>query len=203
MNLINSECEFNSCKKNNEFTEGYLHDTYFNGVLFVMREPNSENEEADAFWFKSVVNDEDKSFYNTKCITRKDKSGYTKYKERLNEYLQRFCDDISEEEKELKYCAYINFSPKSGGAVLSDEYQNNFDDKKIRVFKIIEHMKPKIIFTCNFNDFEVEEKVPYLEYNKKRTLYKGKYNGIEIYEIAHPSRAKALKKQRILSGNES
>lgn len=177
----------NFAEYNGKPIEGYLSDKeHFNGVLFLLREPNTDKQ--NEFWFKRSLEE-----------NRKQRS-FSLYKNKFNIMLSYLPEKYL-----LKDCAYANIRPLNGGKVKSVDYIN---EKEISIFNRFNEIinccdnRVKFVFTCydifnsilnNSNGVLTNENG--IEYNKvkdrKRVL---KYNGITIFEIYHPSYTKYPKK---------
>ena len=194
-----SDCKLENPEIREEL-EGFLGDD-FNGVIFLLREPNTDGKEADSFWFKNCLNntipkDKNKGEY---------KGNFEKYRKKFEMMLQYL-----EPAKELGQAAYFNLRPGSGGPEKTYEYDLHLHSQeyvKNRFHEIIDYCKPKAkdrciyLFTCcdianalpkhgiircltkrNGITFKRKEK----EY--PRDLIQFEYDGLNvyIYAIDHP-----------------
>lgn len=172
-------------KYNNEYIEGFLSDKeHFNGVLFLLREPNADDQ--TEFWFKQSLenNSTQKSF--------------TLYKNKLNIYLGYLDGNYK-----LSDCAYANIRPSNGENHTSNEYNDlSNSDKYNRFLNILDCCdgKVKYVFTCDdifkaiceennidLNEAEISN-IRYIRSNVRKKFIK--LNGITIFDIYHPSYTK-------------
>ena len=204
-----SDCKLEDPKVREDL-EGFLGDD-FNGVIFLLREPNTDGDEADSFWFKNCLKDtipkgKDKKTY---------RGNYQKYEDKFNMMLQ-----CIEPDKELGQAAYFNLRPGSGGPERTHEYRCHLRDPKYvadRFGEILKYCKPKAtdnylyIFTCSdildaflrkrskqqqilrtdpYTIIEEDKQGVQFSYGskKRRILCKTKDGfQITIFEIHHPS----------------
>ena len=168
-----------------EGIEGYLSSKEtFNGVLFLLREPNSSEQKR--FWFKDCMEKEEKgSLSDESGVSKRQYTKYKKIFERLLEYTGI---------EGLQNCAYANIKPDSGCNVVSAEYKTITNDEKAdRIDSLFKACNPKVAFVCGdmFDALISKRNMQYstgegIRYNKTR-LRKGSYNGIAIFETYHPS----------------
>lgn len=169
-----------------EYIEGYLSDKeHFNGVLFLLKEPNTPKQE---------------TFYFKECVSGKI-NDMGKYITVLYDLLKYYTDNAKIEE-----CAYANMIPDHGAAKESEEYKCLPDKFRFdRFISIINECKPAIVFLCT-KDFEgivkyanikSEENKGVKYSNSNNTKRTAKYNGISMYEIYHPSYFDKCKKLKI------
>ncbi len=196
---INPKPEFYKDKEGIE-TEGFLDDAKFNGVTFLLREPNSNGEDAVDFWFKKVVHNKDNLI---STLTKpSDKASVTRY----SNYTKKCLKQIQFNDEELKHCAYMNLHPYSGKSSASGKYKDTlkeFDEKHER-WKVIEDLRPEVIFTCvdiynkikRFLKIEKgDEKKEGIKYKDKTIPYfeaKIANKVTRIYAIYHPSAPKSI-----------
>lgn len=185
-------------KYKNEYIEGFLSDkAHFNGVLFLLKEPNSNGKEQCEFWFRNGLLD-------STTLEKNSKRAFTLYKNKFNIYLGYLKGNYN-----LYDCAYANIRPSNGKSAESKEYKNLKDnDKYNRFLSIVEECENKIeyVFTC-YDIFDALLKegdgkllnVQGIEYHNsngsiltKRVM---EINGIIVYEIYHPSYTKYPKEK--------
>ncbi|MCR4615620.1 MAG: hypothetical protein K5756_05675 [Clostridiales bacterium] len=202
-----SDCKLEDPKVREDL-EGFLGDD-FNGVIFLLREPNTDGDEADSFWFKNCLKDtipngKDKKTY---------RGNYQNYENKFVRLLSYIYQDTSVEYllSKLKLSAYFNLRPGSGGAKRTHEYDSHLHDKdyvKDRFDEILKYCKPKAkdkclyIFTCSdisdalqeygiIHDLTKMNGVTYKrgKQNYPKILIHFKHHGlnIHIYAIYHPS----------------
>ncbi len=169
-----------------EYIEGYLSDKeHFNGVLFLLKEPNTQKQ---------------KSFYFKDCVAGKE-NGMKNYIKIFNNLLKNYSDNA-----ELNECAYANMIPDHGSAKESDEYKSLSDELRYkRINSIIKECNPTTIFLCT-KDFDAmirKAKIESIENqgvkysnnsNTKRIAF---YNTIKFYEIYHPNYFRNVKSLEI------
>lgn len=198
--------------------EGFLDDTFFNGVIFLLREPNTgkENKQTE-FWLKKRLTGN--YAYNDaamdKAQIRNDKRAYTKYRNRFHAMLTYV---YTGSDKELRHAAYFNLRPDAGEISRSKEYSERAKDSDYvtKKFKsIVDYCKSRTyggltVFTCS-DIFEILAECYLLksierdgvDYGKrgKMRLFKFQWNEpdhcgtpitITVYEIIHPSRSPKL-----------
>lgn len=189
--------------------EGYLadKDSFDDGpkCLFILKEPNDASE---GFWLKEKWEGD---FAGDKQEITTQKSIMSKFKNRFSEAIcfvkkGRKCDE--DWLKELKKCAFANILPvhyeSKDYSCASAEYQDLLTNQNYviyRVNKLIEACNPKYIFLCsdsfkivhdsNVDDITKENNNVSL-YNNRATGWFER-DGVEYYEIIHPSRSPKLK----------
>ena len=173
----------------NKYIEGFLTDReHFNGVLFLLREPNTDKQ--TEFWFK-------KSLENNSS-----QRSFRLYKNKFNIYLEYLGNDYN-----LIECAYANIRPFDGENHKSDEYEKLGNSKIYNRFQYVLNCcgsEVKYIFTCNdiFNAICEENKIEQNEIKESSIRYRKsnvrkKYieiNGVTVFEIYHPSYTKYPKR---------
>ena len=162
--------------------EGYLSDeSYFNGILFLLREPNSENQ--TSFWFKDCLKAEPSD-----TISKRTRTKYINTFERLLSYAGK--------DYKLKECAYANVIPYKGERTVSTIYKALDNDTKAdRFLSLVNECHPTHAFVCSdmFDALKNCGKlhgnlcgVDYESRGKKRcALYDN--STIKVYEIYHPA----------------
>lgn len=198
IDTINSKPKFHKDKEG-KYTEGFLDKEKFNGVVFLLKEPNSRGEPANDFWFKKVIHNEDN--FISKLTKIEDKIAATKYPN----YFKKCLRQIGLNDEELKYCVYMNIYPYSGEEQASRNYQKflmNFDEKSER-WKVIENLRPEVIFTCKdiYNriktvlNISVSDEKNGIKYKDKTLSYFETKIGntiTRIYAIYHPTAPKSI-----------
>ena len=178
-----------SKNSNDEYIEGYLSDKEnFNGVLFLLKEPNTNDGEQESFWFKDGL--------EGKIPNSKSKRVHTLYKNKFEQLL----DYIGF--SGISSCAYANIIPNRGFKSESSEYKSLCEEFRYNRFKkLIETCNPQIVFLCT-KDFEAiikiekgkeyiepieNEGIQYSNNKQKRAIhYKDSKNDLRVYEIYHP-----------------
>ena len=163
--------------------EGYISERKnFNGVLFVLKEPNSDNQ--TSFWFKNCFEEIPQDPVSKKSFTQ-----YCNCFKKLLTYVPF--------EPELTDCAYANIKSFSGQSSVSVEYSCIKDREKAeRVESLIKACNPIVIFVCqdsfdalvknkNLDIQLLEDGITYK--NGEKRLRSMDYNNVKIYEIYHPS----------------
>ena len=110
--------------------DGYLSDK-FNGILFILKESNTEGiaETEDTFWFKDCKNAKRWNLYHNSMVT----------------YLEMFFG----EKANYRECAYMNLNKRGGFGKCDDLQLKNYVDKYPDfIKKQIEIIKPKHIICC-------------------------------------------------------
>ncbi len=163
-------------KHNGCYTEGFLSDKeHFNGVLLLLREPNTK--EADGFWFKDGTT-----------------GNLALYQNKFNIYLEYL-----EGTYDLADCAFANIRPQNGEAFASKAYKELQPYEKCERYeelvKACGNSKLKYVFTCSdiFDAIcktkeikpSLYSKIQYKDVGKKFRMVE--IDGITIYEIYHPS----------------
>jgi hypothetical protein len=172
-------------KYNNEYIEGFLSDKeHFNGVLFLLREPNAPKQ--TEFWFK-------KSLENNST-----QRSFTLYKNKFNIYL-----GYLEGNYKLSGSAYANIRPSDGENYTSKKYKELSNSNKYSKFLDILNCcdgKVRYVFTCNdifkaiceMNNIDPNKtessNIIYRKSNVRKRFVK--INGITIFDIYHPSYTK-------------
>ncbi len=156
----------------------------FNGVLFLLREPNSYGEkviETDNEWISKVLNSEK-----------------TKNADKYRKAFSSLLNSIGYNDKTLFNCAFDNINPNGGKSGVGDEYGSL--NKAKRALSIIDEIKPKYVFTCldiyhAIKQYLIDSHIDYIE-SKDGIVYKrGRKNKIEfnysnrkieLFQIYHP-----------------
>ncbi len=116
--------------------EGYVtKKEIFNGVLFLMREPNSDGKIASSFWIKDIIqtSSDDRSKIYGKSATK---------------YYNVFCNILeSLQENDIKRIAYMNLYPIKGYGSQSKCYTKTL--KKLSESKTITPIKIDLEKPCN------------------------------------------------------
>lgn len=176
-------------KYNNEYIEGFLTDReHFNGVLFLLREPNTDKQ--TEFWFKkSLKNDSSQRSFRL-------------YRNKFNIYLEYLGGNYN-----LSECAYANVRPIDGENYKSDEFKKLNNQQIFERFKYILDCcgsKVKYVFTCNdifsaiceenkLQQDEIKESI--IQYRKSNVRKRYiEFNGVIVFEIYHPSYTKYPKR---------
>ncbi len=200
--------------------EGFLDDTFFNGVIFLLREPNTgkENKQTE-FWFKKRLTGN--YAYNDasmdKVQIRNDKGACTKYRNRFQAMLTYV---FTGSDKELRHAAYFNLRPDAGEISRSKEYSERSKDSDYVTNKfnsIVDYCQNRTsgeltVFTCE-EIFDMLKKCYHIpeqsikrdgvDYGKRGKMRSLKFKWdepdhsvtpimITVYEIYHPSRSPKL-----------
>lgn len=200
--MMNTNCGF-------EKYEGYVGNKEdFNGVIFYLREPNTEGNEAEEFWFKRIIIDKEKYYKEleeAKCEKiETDKRIASKFENRFNEMFEQ----LGLTDKQLKNVVYCNLHSDSGENSATNEYREKLTNAANKLKIIVENMDKEelIVFTCKdiFDElcraWNVKERYEDgLKYNNKKEClqYFSHVIGnkkITVYEILHPSRSSCLQK---------
>ncbi len=159
----------------------------FNGVLFLLREPNSNGKpvpEYDNEWITKVLNFEQEK--------------------NANKYRKTFCfllNSLYLKNDSLPNTAFDNIKTDGGLSRCSHDYKDiKIEDKGTKAIKIIDEINPTFIFAC-LDIYDAIKKqlsskgIDYIESNglkyrkgvKNKITYK--YNGrtLELFQIYHPS----------------
>ncbi|MBQ7122472.1 MAG: hypothetical protein IJO03_09455 [Clostridia bacterium] len=184
-----------------ETIEGYLGTAEsFNGFVFILREPNSNREQPEEFWFKKVLDDSDE-YHNQLLLNGesyknicKSKRASTKYKNRFSEMLK----SVGCSENSLNNAVFCNIHPEYGDTYKTAEYSQYLQSRSETIINFLSHNRKALtIFTCIdiYNSLKnyfkpIQEDEEGIKYQKK-TLKKFKTicNSCEVvvYEIYHPS----------------
>ncbi len=136
--------------KGGEPLEGYLDDR-FNGVVFLLKEPNTED--AKIFWFKEVCTREraEKYFINPiekdpKKI-RASKVTATKFRNTFEKLLAEKCTAVCEDIA-LEHSVYLNLCPFKGEKTESTAYSKAIRalDQDSEIIRIISQLEPAVVF---------------------------------------------------------
>lgn len=165
-------------EKNGKYIEGYFSDKEnFNGILFILREPNTKNQ--------------GEFFFRNKLLEGK-KNNYINIFQKLIESVDG--------SKDIKDAAFANIRSNDGEGKISNAYTKiSKDDKAERVKDLISCCGAKKVFICwdvynsVLNSDLFGEKVECnndgicYSNNRQKRKFIIKENDIEIYEIYHPS----------------
>ena len=153
--------------------EGFLDDRIFNGVIFLLREPNTgKGCTQKEFWFKKRLPKDykypDQQTKEESIKNRNDKTARTKYRNRFEEmltYVFPGSDEELHDEKRFRsayyeklcHAAYFNLCPDSGNSSRSETYDKLLNDPDYvtnRFYSIINYCKIRTageltVFTCS------------------------------------------------------
>ena len=120
-----------------KYIEGYLSNpANFNGVLFVLKEPNNGGVQS-RFWFKECF----ENYYNESSNAKRQ---FTKYKKTFEKLLTYVGKDLK-----VENCAYANVLSFNGGSRESINYQSlSCEEKTERLDSLIETCNPRCVFVC-------------------------------------------------------
>lgn len=191
-----------------EYVEGYLSTPEkFNGIVFLLKEPNDLNPEH--FWFKNAIYG--REIYkesDTEKDKRRSKIAASKFKIRFEEMLEA----IGCGKEELHNAVYCNVHPEWGECKQSEDYRKQMGQKSIEMFDALsEQHKKLIVFTCmdiysNIKNYYISKGALKQDTNDglqytKRTLnrFKVETEGrmITVYEMFHPSYGSGINKKNI------
>ena len=142
--------------KVNPLMEGLLdkEGALFNGIVFLMREPNTGGKKAEDFWFRKCLHETVSPAYEGNFNTY-----YNKFVRLLSYIYPGTCEDARR--NELEHCAYFNLRPDGGNAQMSEPYimlRGDADSCSFRFEEILKYCKKRIrdehksgtlhIFTC-------------------------------------------------------
>ena len=159
----------------------------FNGVLFLLREPNSNGK-------KVTRNDND---WISKVLDFKKTKNADKYRKTFISLLK----SIGYSDKNLHDCAFDNINPTGGKSSIGDEYRHfSVHDKANRALSIIDEISPKYVFTCldiynAIKQYLIDSQTNYIESIDGIVYKRGKKNKIEfiynnnkiqLFNIYHP-----------------
>ena len=182
-----------------ESTEGYLgNPEKFNGIVFLLREPNNSDKEKQEFWFKKVLYDlegycqEQKEKGNSTVTTKR---AATKYKNRFNEMIE-----YVRKKDDLKNAVYCNIHPECGETYktkqVSEAIKKGIPEEMLMFFSTLK--SDIIVFTCrDIYSSLLDSKKIRIKKQGKGLVYKKKELScfecevgnakIIVYEIFHPS----------------
>ena len=181
-----------------DYVEGYLSiKEKFNGIVFLLREPNDSNP--DIFWFRNYIYD--RAIYkesDTEKDKRRSKIAAKKFRNRFEEMLKF----IGRSKEELYDAVYCNVHPEWGENKQSEDYRKMMGQKSVEMFNALaKKHKELTVFTCrdiyaNIRNYYISKGVLKQDDNdglqyKKGTLnrFKVETEGctIMVYEMFHPS----------------
>lgn len=171
-------------------------DCKYNGVLFLLKESNSNNEIPDKFWFREIVNNTinyenktKKEISNSKRVGTK----FTKTFDKLLKIIYQSCD--------INECAFCNLNIQGGTVTTGKEYnkeiknlkenQNefkkyfNFDGVKTEIIFTVKDIYDRITENTQDETCGIEYKNSFL--NRKTLNVDGQK--IILYCINHPTRS--------------
>lgn len=185
--------------KEGELIEGFLDEDEFNCIIFLLKEPNSDGEPVDIFWFKKVLHNEDD--FISKLETKTAKSAATKYPN----YFKKCLNQIGLSDEELRYSVYMNLHPYSGEKSESIKYKKMLEEfnQSSERWETIENLNPEVIFTCieiynkikdifNIKDSDEIEGIKYKD--KTLSCFEAKIGNktTKVYAIYHPTASKSI-----------
>lgn len=159
----------------------------FNGVLFLLREPNSNGKpvsENDNAWITKVLHSEQ-----------------TKNADKYRKTFYSLLNSLGFDNACLPNTAFDNIKPDGGESSISNEYKAcSLSERAIRAFSIIDEINPKYVFACldiyeAIKRYLIYNKIYYRESNDGLVYKKAKkskieltYNNVEIqiFQIYHP-----------------
>lgn len=194
-----------------EYTEGFLGEPEnFNGIVFLLREPNTGGKPAEEFWVKEVLTNSEnyhKALESSNTDKKKianSKRDATKFRNRFSEMLEF----IDHKEDDLMNSVFCNVNPKSGGKTLSKEYKEAMKNGKPQEMALyFASLKDEItVFTCfdiyddllELDNIKNKEEKTGLKYKSKVSrCFEGEIGKakIKVYEIVHPSVSSKITKK--------
>lgn len=183
--------------KDGRYVEGYLNSKEdFNGIIFLLREPNDKAPEQSEFWFRNVLDDIVKGHLASR------------YKNRFIEMLiaTKFATDSKSAISLIKNAMYCNLHPEYGeskkteeydeikvsrGTTFIDTFSKEHQHNHLTIFTVwdiydifLKHLGPV--------DETSDEGLQY-KHNRKRCFHTKKNScDLTVYEIAHPSRSSKI-----------
>lgn len=191
-----------------DYVEGYLStQESFNGIVFLLKEPNDKNPEY--FWFKNAIyGREIYKEIDTEKDKRRSKIAASKFRNRFEEMLE----SIGYCKEELYNAVYCNVHPEWGECKQSEDYRKLMGQKSIEMFEALSEKHQRlIVFTCmdiysNIKNYYISKGIlerdteDGLQYTK-RTLNRFKVETetgtITVYEMFHPSYGSRINKKKI------
>lgn len=182
----------------------------FNGIIFYLKEPNTEGEKVSEFWFQKIVLDQEGYYDNLSkqgCENiKRSKSIASKFKNRFNEILNQ----LGMNEKQLCDTVYCNVHAEMGKNSASGEYEQALEKADKKLYCIINEMEKEelIVFTCIdiYNrlkkawkiDKEYSTGLKYRKKDKSLPWFQCTIGNrsVKVYEILHPSRSPKLESEK-------
>lgn len=174
------------------YTEGFIGDKEQSSILFILREPNSQGELADTFWFKDIVHKQESN------------NKYFRVLGKIASIL--LCGN--DYAKALKKCCYINLYPVKGYGGASKEYsieRRGFGDRKenynrwdiinnlpdcsviVTLVDIYEQIKKNVIWQENDKSIYISTKSIKNKKFESLRFINTSGNRITVYSIYHPA----------------
>lgn len=197
--------------------EGYISGKEaFNGVIFCLREQNTNYEKENEFWFQKVLADGEQYHQNLRdqgvCeqFIRKSKSAATKFRRRFIGILSQLTVQLGVE-NDLTKAAFCNVNPNGGGNSVSRKsgYKSALENASEKLETIVSHMNQNPIVICTCGDVyeklkvcwgakrKVTEEQGGIEYNngEKYPRFQCEIGGkdVWVYKIMHLSRSRRVR----------
>ena len=141
--------------KNNkgEYTEGFLGEPEnFNGIVFLLREPNTGGEPAEEFWLKEVLTNSE-NYHKALESSNTKKADITRSKRASTKFINRFTEmlEFSGHKKDDIYnSVFCNIKPENGEKVVGEKYEEELESSKLKeMILYFASLKDEItVFTC-------------------------------------------------------
>ncbi len=166
----------------------------YNGILFLLKESNSDDKEPDTFWFQKVVENTVNYEGLSKKKIKNSKTSGTKFKKAFKRLLE-----LTEKNCDLEDCAFCNLNPHGGHEKTNEVFclkvkKLKENQELLEKYLEFDGKKTKVIFTAidiyNAISENTQNETDGIKY-KKKTLKKKtlKINDQEItvYCIYHPT----------------
>lgn len=204
--------EFHKNKKG-EYTEGFLgKPENFNGIVFLLREPNTGGEPAEEFWLKEVLTNSE-NYHKALESSNTKKADITRSKRASTKFINRFTEmlEFSGHKKDDIYnSVFCNIKPENGEKVVGEKYEEELESSKLKeMILYFASLKDEItVFTCfdiyddlleldNIKHKEDETGLKYKSKVSSSRCFKGEIGKakIKVYEIVHPSVSSKITKK--------
>ncbi len=181
----------------------------FNGIIFCLREPNTNNKKAEEFWFQKVINQREQYFQELK----EKKQGNIVISKRIATRFKNEFVGILEQlkiDETLSNIAFCNVNSEKGRNKVEKEYNVALEkaDEKMEEIVILSPKKQLRIFTCvdiyeklknAWNDkYDIKEEkekgIKYLQTKTGKTVKRNRFTcqiadkNVTVYDMYHPSR---------------
>lgn len=194
-----------------EYTEGFLGEPEnFNGIVFLLREPNTGGEPAEEFWFKKVLNDSE-NYHKALESSNTEESDIKRSKGTSTKFINRFTEmlEFSDHKKDDIYnSVFCNIKPENGEKVVGKKYEEELESSKLEeMILYFASLKDEItVFTCfdiynellELDNIKNKEEKTGLKYKSKVSrCFEGEIckAKIKVYEIVHPSVSSKITKK--------
>ena len=163
--------------------EGYLSsEEAFNGVLFVLKEPNAE--EQGCFWFRERLRN---GFSGDDPGSPAEKRVFSRMRKTFETLLTYCGADLC-----LKDCAFANIRPQNGENRETKAYRELEDKYKVeRIDSLIAACRPRFVFVCKDVFAALARGAPCCEdgvrYGNRQLKTLTRNGAVTVFEICHPS----------------